>query len=131
MKAKGRFISTLIVINAFFMGYAYGLNSRHVLAVDPSLPPLALKPAKAEPDSTKKNKDESKKAPEAATDKKPMAKEKDRGGHKTTAEKHGSRKEVTKKEAAKNESPKKEKSGSSKGSKADTHHSTAKEDSSK
>lgn len=42
MQAKGRFISTLLVINAFLGGYAFGFNSRHVLVIDPSLPPLKI-----------------------------------------------------------------------------------------
>ena len=40
MKAKGKFISTLLVIDTFLVSYTAGFNSRHVLIVDPSLPPL-------------------------------------------------------------------------------------------
>ena len=40
MKAKGKLISTLLVIDTFLVCYAAGFNSRHVLIVDPSLPPL-------------------------------------------------------------------------------------------
>ncbi len=44
MQAKGRFISTLLAVNAFFGGYAFGFNSRHVLVVDPSLAPIKSTP---------------------------------------------------------------------------------------
>ena len=40
MKAKGRFISLLMIVNALLGGYAAGLNSRHDDVVDPSLAPL-------------------------------------------------------------------------------------------
>lgn len=43
MKAKGRFISFLLVVDTFFVAYAYGFHSRQVLVVDPKLPPLAVK----------------------------------------------------------------------------------------
>jgi len=48
VKARGIFITTLLSINAFLGGFAYGFNSRQVLVIDPSLPPVV--PAKvAEP----------------------------------------------------------------------------------
>lgn len=40
MKAEGIFISTLLVIDTFLVSFYFGFNSRHVLVVDPSLPPL-------------------------------------------------------------------------------------------
>ena len=40
MKAKGRFISFLLVLDTFFVAYAYGFHSHPVLVVDPKLPPL-------------------------------------------------------------------------------------------
>ena len=43
MKAKGRFISFLLVVDTFFVAYAYGFHSRQVLIVDPKLPPVVLK----------------------------------------------------------------------------------------
>ncbi|MDP3508659.1 MAG: hypothetical protein Q8T09_11755 [Candidatus Melainabacteria bacterium] len=45
MKAKGKFISFLLVVDTFFVAYAYGFHSRQVLVVDPKLPPVV--PAKA------------------------------------------------------------------------------------
>lgn len=53
MQAKGRFISALLIINAAFGGYAFGFNSRHVLIVDPSLPPIVAKEVKVEEHKTK------------------------------------------------------------------------------
>jgi hypothetical protein len=47
MKAKGRFISTLLVIDTFLVSYAVGFNSRHVLIVDPSLSPTATATTKS------------------------------------------------------------------------------------
>lgn len=56
MKAKGKFISTLMIIDAFFMGYAYGFNSRSVAVVNNSLPPLkAAEPSKAAAKEDKKS----------------------------------------------------------------------------
>jgi len=43
MKAKGKFISFLLVVDTFFVAYAYGFHSRQVLVVDPKLPPLVLR----------------------------------------------------------------------------------------
>jgi hypothetical protein len=43
MKAKGKFISFLLVVDTFFVAYAYGFHSRQVLVVDPKLPPVVLK----------------------------------------------------------------------------------------
>ena len=40
MKAKGKFISTLLIIDTFFVSFAFGFNSKHVLVIDPNLPPL-------------------------------------------------------------------------------------------
>jgi hypothetical protein len=48
VKAKGKLVSALLVIDTFFISFALGFNSRSVLVVDPSLPPV--KPAlKQEP----------------------------------------------------------------------------------
>jgi len=43
MKAKGIFISTLLVIDTFLVSYAAGFHSRHVLVVNPKLPPVVHK----------------------------------------------------------------------------------------
>jgi len=43
MKAKGKFISFLLVVDTFFVAYAYGFHSRQVLVVDPKLPPVVQK----------------------------------------------------------------------------------------
>lgn len=40
MKGMGQFISALLVVDTFFVSYAVGFNSRRVLVVDPSLPPI-------------------------------------------------------------------------------------------
>lgn len=45
MKAKGIFISTLLVIDTFFVSYAAGFHSRHVLVINPKLPPVVHKKA--------------------------------------------------------------------------------------
>jgi hypothetical protein len=45
MKAKGKFISFLLVVDTFFVAYAYGFHSRQVLVIDPKLPPVV--PVKA------------------------------------------------------------------------------------
>ena len=42
MKAKGKCISALLIIDTFFISFAAGFNSRRVLVVDPSLPPLPV-----------------------------------------------------------------------------------------
>ena len=43
MKAKGKFISFLLVVDTFFVAYAYGFHSRQVLVIDPKLPPVVHK----------------------------------------------------------------------------------------
>lgn len=47
-RIKFYFICCLVTLNGLFIGYAFGLNSRHVLIVDPNLPkyvkPVAVKP---------------------------------------------------------------------------------------
>lgn len=43
MKAKGIFISALLVVDTFLMSYAAGFHSRHVLVVNPKLPPVVQK----------------------------------------------------------------------------------------
>lgn len=45
MKARGLFISTLLVIDTFLASFAVGFNSRHVLVVDPSLKEVVAPPA--------------------------------------------------------------------------------------
>ncbi|MBS1990507.1 MAG: hypothetical protein JSS83_08320 [Cyanobacteria bacterium SZAS LIN-3] len=53
MNGMAKFIAGLIVIDTFFVSFAVGFNSKHVLVVDPSLPayvPPVVKPAvKGEP----------------------------------------------------------------------------------
>lgn len=49
MKAKGIFISVLLVIDTFFVSYAAGFHSRHVLVVNPKLPPVVQKKVEAKP----------------------------------------------------------------------------------
>lgn len=44
MSAKGKVISTLLIIDTFFVSYAAGFNSQHVLMVDPNLPAYIAKP---------------------------------------------------------------------------------------
>jgi hypothetical protein len=43
-RLKFYFIACLVALNGLFLGYAWGLNSRHVLIVDPKLPRY-VKPA--------------------------------------------------------------------------------------
>lgn len=47
MNAKGVFITTILTVDSFLICFALGFNSRHVLEVDPALPPLPASPAKA------------------------------------------------------------------------------------
>jgi hypothetical protein len=41
MKAKGMFMSALLIGDAFLVSYAIGFNSRHVQVVDPTMKPVA------------------------------------------------------------------------------------------
>ncbi len=63
-RIKFYFICCLITLNGLFIGYALGLNSRHVLIVDPNLPkyvkPVPVKP-KASSDTTTTTTTETKK----------------------------------------------------------------------
>jgi hypothetical protein len=73
VKAKGIFISTLLVIDTFFISYAVGFNIHPVLIVDPSLPPVVTKPPeKAKPATT--NSSPAKKATEKTAEKAPETK---------------------------------------------------------
>lgn len=47
MKPKAIFIATLMTVDAFLAGYAYGFNSRKILVIDPTLP--AYKQQQKEP----------------------------------------------------------------------------------
>lgn len=60
MKAKGKFISFLLVVDTFFVAYAYGFHSRQVLVIDPKLPPVVQ--GKETQSKEKQNKDVQKKA---------------------------------------------------------------------
>lgn len=62
MKAKGHFISALLVVDAFLIAFAYGFNSRTVQVVDSSLPPVKPKTVNSVP---------TKPAPKGATPGKP------------------------------------------------------------
>ena len=53
MKAKGKFISFLLVVDTFFVAYAYGFHSRQVLVVDPKLPPVVQKKVMEKTESPK------------------------------------------------------------------------------
>jgi hypothetical protein len=44
MNAQGKFISFMLIVDTFLVGYAYGFNSRKVLVIDPKLPPVTVKP---------------------------------------------------------------------------------------
>ncbi len=54
MNVKGKIISTLLVIDTFFVSYAAGFNSRHVLIVDPALPAYVAKPEPSKSSDTDK-----------------------------------------------------------------------------
>jgi hypothetical protein len=95
MKAQGRFISFLLVVNAFFGGYAAGLNSRHVQVVDPSLPPLPAPKkdaAEAKPKDAKKEevKAEDKSKKQGKKEGKHHHKSDDAGGKKSGKKSHHS-----------------------------------------
>ncbi len=47
MTGMGKVISTLLVIDTFFISFAVGFNSRKVDVVDPTLPPLVQPAAPA------------------------------------------------------------------------------------
>lgn len=49
MKAKGQFISFLLIVDTALGGFTYGFNSRHCLVIDPSLPPVKPVQEKSEP----------------------------------------------------------------------------------
>jgi hypothetical protein len=55
VKAAGMFISTLLIIDTFLISYAVGFNTRHVLMVDPSLPPVQAKEEEPAPNPSKKD----------------------------------------------------------------------------
>jgi hypothetical protein len=42
MKAAGIFISSIVIVDTFLVSYAVGFNSRHVLVIDPKLPPVKV-----------------------------------------------------------------------------------------
>ncbi len=56
MRAKFYLIACLVALNGLFIGYAVGLNSRHVLIVDPNLPryvkPVAVPKVKIDKPTT-------------------------------------------------------------------------------
>jgi hypothetical protein len=91
VKAKGIFISTLLVIDTFFVSYAVGFNTHPVLIVDPSLPPVVTKsPEKAKPATS--NVPAAKKVAEKAPEAKPAPIKPKEASAKPTAKsaKHGS-----------------------------------------
>ena len=106
MKAKGIFISTLLVIDTFFVSYAAGFHSRHVLVINPKLPPVVHKktdtivapiavPAKKSGD---KNKHQAK---DAHAGKNAAGKSHGKDAHKSDAPKIEKTKEAAEKPAAK------------------------------
>lgn len=68
MKAKGIFIATLLVVDTFFVAYAYGFHSRHVLVIDPTLPALAPAVVKVKVDAKKPIESQSIKSAKKAND---------------------------------------------------------------
>jgi hypothetical protein len=83
VKAAGICISTLIVIDTFFISFAVGFNSRHVLEIDPSLPPLVQPKPPAKPAEVPKAAEKEKKSEH--TPGKPGAKHGSKSGSKTVA----------------------------------------------
>ena len=53
MKGQGMFFTTLLTLDTFLVAFFFGFNSRHVLVIDPALPPVkpphAAKPATPAP----------------------------------------------------------------------------------
>ncbi|MBY0548149.1 MAG: hypothetical protein K2W95_12720 [Candidatus Obscuribacterales bacterium] len=43
MKAERVFFTTLITLDAFFVAFFFGFNSRHVPVIDPTMPPISIK----------------------------------------------------------------------------------------
>lgn len=121
-RIKFYFICCLVTLNGLFIGYAFGLNSRHVLVVDPKLPKY-VKP-EAKHDASSKADMAGVQVPAAAKDKNGVKgkdgtnnnEAKDKGGAKDKGE--GSRKGD-----AKDKSDAKNKGAHSK---SDSHHSAKK-----
>ncbi|HEY9791012.1 MAG TPA: hypothetical protein V6D22_11470 [Candidatus Obscuribacterales bacterium] len=42
MKAATVFVSAVVIVDTFLLSYAVGFNSRHVLVIDPNLPPVKV-----------------------------------------------------------------------------------------
>jgi hypothetical protein len=78
MKAKGMFISAILIVDTFLVSYAIGFNSRHVAVVDPTMKPVAV------PEEVKLDKNLPAVMPVAA-------KKTEKAGHKTKAKAHKKR----------------------------------------
>ncbi len=82
MRGKIRFITFLAAIDAYLIAFAVGFNSRHVLMVDPSLPPIKTKAEEKKPVAP----------PVEKTESKPQAQDKKAGKGKKTTQEHGKKK---------------------------------------
>ena len=107
MNARGRFISFLLVVDAFFGGYALGLNSRQVEVVDPKLPPLQVKASKLDTKAEPVKKTVEKNSAKSA------AKEKSKKDHKNNGAKSESKKRTSKPEQTESAVHESEKKGKS------------------
>lgn len=97
MNAKGRFISFLLVVNAFFGGYAAGLNGRYVAVVDPKLPPLKSEPAVANADKPLKENSSKGRGGKKSSEQKESSPSKGKSSHKNHKEKDSAKKDSAKK----------------------------------
>jgi hypothetical protein len=106
LKAQGVFICTMLVIDTFFVSYACGFNSRHVMVVDPALPPIQIKPDTTATDHKAATPDKDKDKTDAASKTKtPTKKDAAKESHK-----HGHASSTSKSEADKSSEHKKHKS---------------------
>jgi hypothetical protein len=91
MNAQGKFISFMLIVDTFLVGYAYGFNSRKVLVIDPKLPPLVVKPAAQAPVKEQKPPEKTAIAGEKKKEKAP-----DKAKEAATAAKHETQKPAEK-----------------------------------
>lgn len=101
MKLKVQFIGSLAMINAYFMGFAYGFNLQHVLVVDESLPPVKPQQIEHRGDSEMKP---AKKAIEAESDRsgsKPGSKSGSKRASKNKSQNSGAKSEQSNSPSAK------------------------------
>jgi hypothetical protein len=86
MKAKGRFISFLLIVDTALGGFTYGFNSRHCLIIDPNLPPVKPPVQEKSKPVQEKSKPAQEKSKSVQEKSKPVGKD---AAKKTSAKGHG------------------------------------------